>query len=193
MNPNNFSVIPFTQSINWWMNDALYDLEHHIINYSSIYFVCVSSLYTVAMTAMTPFSTAVEPIDWRLYASQNSEVNVNPHRVTKKCKTFKLRCHQISCIHSFLIEDEWRIYASLNWIIIGSDNGLSPVWCQAIIWTNAGILLIGTLGTNFNEIFIEIRTFSFKKIHLKMSSGKWRPFCLGLNVLERHILLKLFI
>ena len=32
------------------MNDAFYDLEHHIINYSSIYFVCVSSLYTVAMT-----------------------------------------------------------------------------------------------------------------------------------------------
>ena len=68
--------------------------------------------------------------------------------------------------------------------IIGSDNGLSPGRRQAIIWTNAGILLIGPLGTNFNEIFIEIHTFSFKKIHLKMSSGKWRPFCLGLNVLK---------
>ena len=67
--------------------------------------------------------------------------------------------------------------------IIGSDNGLSPGRRQAIIWTNAGILLIGLLGTNFNEIFIEIHTFSFKKIHLKMSSRKWRPFCLGLNVL----------
>ena len=32
--------------------------------------------------------------------------------------------------------------------IIGSDNGLSPDRRQAIIWTNAGILLIGTLGTN---------------------------------------------
>ena len=66
---------------------------------------------------------------------------------------------------------------------IGSDNGLSPGRRQAIIWTNAGILLIGPLGTNSNEIFIEIHIFSFKKIHLKMSSGKWRPFCLGLNVL----------
>ena len=27
---------------------------------------------------------------------------------------------------------------------IGSDNGLSPGRHQAIIWTNAGILLIGT-------------------------------------------------
>ena len=25
---------------------------------------------------------------------------------------------------------------------------------------------------------------SFKKIHLKMSSGKWRPFCHGLNMLK---------
>ena len=67
--------------------------------------------------------------------------------------------------------------------IVCSDNGLSPGRRQAIIWTNAGILLIGTLGTNFSEIWIEIRPFSFKKMHLKMSSGKWWPFCLGLNVL----------
>ena len=65
--------------------------------------------------------------------------------------------------------------------IIASDNGLSPGRRQAIIWTNAGILLIGTLGTNFSEIWIAIHTVSFKKMHLKMASGKWRPFCLGLN------------
>ena len=64
---------------------------------------------------------------------------------------------------------------------IGSDNGLSPGRRQAIIWTNAGILLIGPLGTNFSEISIEIHILSFKKMHLKMSSGKWRPFFLGLN------------
>ena len=66
---------------------------------------------------------------------------------------------------------------------IGSDNGLSPGRSQAIIWTNAGILLIWPLGTNFCEILIEINTFSSKKMHLKMSSGKWRPSCLGRNVL----------
>ena len=38
--------------------------------------------------------------------------------------------------------------------IIGSDNGLSPERRHAIIWTNAGILLIGPLGTNFSEILI---------------------------------------
>ena len=68
--------------------------------------------------------------------------------------------------------------------IIGSDNGLSRGRRQAIIWTIAGMLLIGPLGTNFSEISIGIQTFSFKKMHLKMSSGKWRPFCLGFNVLK---------
>ena len=70
-----------------------------------------------------------------------------------------------------------------NLTIIGPDNGLSPGRHQAILWTNAGILLIGPCGTNFSEILIGIHTFSFKKIHLKISSAKWRPLCLGLNVL----------
>ena len=68
--------------------------------------------------------------------------------------------------------------------IIDSDNGLSPGRRQAIIWANAGILLIRTSGTNFSEISSEIHTFSFKKTHSKMSSVKWRPFCLGLNELS---------
>ena len=67
--------------------------------------------------------------------------------------------------------------------IIGLDNGLSPDRRQAIIWTNVGLLLIGPLGTNFSEILIEILTFSFKKMRLKVSSAKRRSFCLGLNVL----------
>ena len=68
--------------------------------------------------------------------------------------------------------------------IIGSNNGLSPDRRQAIIWTNAGLLLIGPFGTNFSEILIEILTFSFKKMRLKVSSAKRRPFCLGLNALK---------
>ena len=69
---------------------------------------------------------------------------------------------------------------------IGSDNGLLPGWRQAIIWTNAGILFIGPLGTNFSEVFITIHAISFKKIHLKMSSGKWQPSCRSLNVLMKQ-------
>ena len=69
-------------------------------------------------------------------------------------------------------------------VLVGPDNGLSPGRRQAIIWTNVGILLIGPWGTNFSEILIDIQTLSFKKMHLKMSSAKWRPFCFGLDVLK---------
>ena len=49
--------------------------------------------------------------------------------------------------------------------IIGSDNGLSP-------------------GTNFSEILSESHTFSFKEMHLQMSSAKWWQICIGLNMLR---------
>ena len=71
-----------------------------------------------------------------------------------------------------------------NLTIIGSDNGMSPGWHQAIIWTNDGILLIRPLGTHCCEIWIEILTFLFRKMRLKVSSAKWRPFCLCFNVLK---------
>ena len=65
--------------------------------------------------------------------------------------------------------------------IIGSDIGLSPGQRQAIIWYNDGILLIRTLAINFSEILSEIHSFSFNKMHFKISSAKWRLFCLGLG------------
>ena len=68
--------------------------------------------------------------------------------------------------------------------ISGSDNGLSPGRRQAIIRTNAGILLIRPLGTKFSEILFKILIFSFKKMRLKMSSAKKaailsRPQCVN--------------
>ena len=66
-----------------------------------------------------------------------------------------------------------------NLSIFGSDNGLSPDRRQSIIWTNGGMLLTGPLETHSSAIF--------KKMHLKLSSGNWRPFCLGLNVLTTII------
>ena len=75
-----------------------------------------------------------------------------------------------------------HIYAT-KYNIIGSDNRLSPGRHQVIIWTNDRMLLIWLSGSNFDEMFIEIHILLFKKIHLKMSSAKWWPFCLGLNVL----------
>ena len=100
---------------------------------------------------------------------------------------WKLCCHWLKSLHQFHVTlTHWGQVTYIcvgKQTIIGSDKGLPPGRRQAIIWTNAGILLIGPLGTNFSEISIKILTFSFTKMHLKVSSAKWRPFCLGLNVL----------
>ena len=42
---------------------------------------------------------------------------------------------------------------------------------------SSDLLLIGPLETSFNEIRIKIQRFSLIKMHLEMSSAKWRPFC----------------
>ena len=96
------------------------------------------------------------------------------------------RCHILEAIYMPPDVTHWGRVTHIcvgNLAIIGSDNGLSPGRRQAIIWTNAGILLIWPLGTNFSELSIEIQAFSFKKNHLKMSSAKSQPFCVGLNEL----------
>ena len=63
-------------------------------------------------------------------------------------------------------------------IIIGSYNSVSPGRHQANIWTNAGILLFGPLGINFNEILIEIKNFqenAFEIVVCKMTSISSQP------------------
>ena len=51
------------------------------------------------------------------------------------------------------------------------------LFSQAITWTNAGLLSIGILETNFSEIRNRILSFSFMKMHLKLlSAKKCQPF-----------------
>ena len=71
-------------------------------------------------------------------------------------------------------------HVSVNQTIFGSDNGSVPSH-----YLNQ-CLLIGPLITNFSEIVIKIHHFSLKKIHMKMSSAKWRPYCHGLTWCMSH-------
>ena len=41
------------------------------------------------------------------------------------------------------------------------------------------MLIICQSNTNFTEIQIKIQNFSFLKMHVKMSSANWQPFCPG--------------
>ena len=59
--------------------------------------------------------------------------------------------HHIIGFSNGLVLNRWQAinssppvpHASVNWVGIGSGNGFLPVWCQAIIWTNATILSTG--------------------------------------------------
>ena len=88
------------------------------------------------------------------------------------------------------------IEISLKFVPKGPINNI-PALVQIMAWRRLGdrplsepmlwlILSIGILGTNFSENWCEIHTFSFKKMHLRMSSAKWQQFCLGLNVFYTH-------
>ena len=67
-------------------------------------------------------------------------------------------------------------------LIIRSDDGLLPGRRQVFFGTYAGSLLIWPLGTEFDEILIEIYKFQLKKMHLLMSD-KWLLYCIGISVL----------
>ena len=140
-----------------WLYKVHMCLSHKMsINYLVIYYMC-----TISHTAMD----IVTRSEWNIKSSRD------PHLAV---------CFATTLTH-------WGRATHIcvsKLTIIASDNGLSPGRRQAIIWTNAGILLIRTLGINFSEILCEIHSFSFSKMHLKMSSAKWRLFGLGLNELK---------
>ena len=68
---------------------------------------------------------------------------------------------------------------------MGSDR------CQAIIWTNDGILLIGPLGTNFSEILIEIYNVfiqenAFENVVCEMVAILSRFQCVKMTAIARR-------
>ena len=160
--------------------------------------VYVPTVWTNLLSDLQEISTYFDPFEWYLIPSLQNFPNksgirqMTPiTRLAEVTNTFCLNSNK-ERFHFRIKKIHWSRVTQIcvgKLTIIGSDNGLLPDRRQAIIWTNAGTLLIGPLGINFNEILIGIQTFSFKKIHLKMSSGKWRPFCLGLNVLKAMPLL----
>ena len=54
------------------------------------------------------------------------------------------------------IAAQWCNMALEIWVTFSSDNGLSPVRRQAIIWTMSDILSIKLPGTISNEILIKV-------------------------------------
>ena len=138
---------------------------------------------------MFPFDDVIMDI-WLVFLL--GEMDNNNGLSPKDCIIFRWPygwfVENIPCEITLHLPPWCRIYASVNRLSSGSDNGLSPIRRQAIIYTNAGLLLTRPLATNFNETLIKIPNLSLTKLHLKRSSGKWRPFCPGRDELsECHV------
>ena len=58
-------------------------------------------------------------------------------------------------------------YCSVNWVSIGSGNGLSPLWHQAITWTDVDLLNKLQWNLNPNKEFF-IYENAFEKIVCEM-------------------------
>ena len=71
-----------------------------------------------------------------------------------------------------LIKAQWRIYASVQHTDIASDNGLSPVRRQAIIWTNAATL---SIRQGIYKEYISVKFhLRFKSFHSRKCTWKCR-------------------
>ena len=108
-------------------------------------------------------------------SGSNLSKHAGGHSVTTEACTSLADGHSVAteaCTSLACVREVWRSGSSLELSVL-------------CIWANATMLLIRPLGTKFNEISIEIHTFSFTLVHLKMSSGKWQPFCLGFDALIR--------
>ena len=69
--------------------------------------------------------------------------------------------------------------------IIGSDNGLFPIQCQAIIWSNIVFVLIGPLN-QWNNEDIFIKENALEKVIYKMAAIWSQPQCVNSWVPCRH-------
>ena len=78
----------------------------------------------------------------------------------------------------------------VNLTTIGSDNGLSPGRRQAIIWTNAGILLFGPLGSkqwNLNRNwYILSQENAFEIVVCEIAAILSRPQCVSTTWISLH-------
>ena len=168
-------------SFPWWWNGTLNVFLGNTWESHGIW--CLKARWKILEYPLSPWKRREE--EWLL-----SYLMIRPITHVGYLGQFSkaMKCGHRNRRHILVMLTHWGRVTHIcvgNLTIIGSDNGLSPGRRQAIIWTNAVILSIGPLGTNFSEILIKIITFSFKKMRSKVSSGKRRPSCLGLNVLKR--------
>ena len=85
-------------------------------------------------------------------------------------------------LHVWDYEAEWRLYASVNYPPLVQIMTCRLVSTKPLSEPMVEYCQLGPQEQS-SEISVVNQTFSFKKLHLRISYAKWRPFSLGLNVL----------
>ena len=109
---------------------------------------------------------------WRPFCLGLNVLKLNDHFHHACGQLFNTISHASSLTHYCLAMP----YTVIKFLIIGSGNGLPPVWCQVVTWTDALSSAIGPPKT-YSEIQMKIQELYFTKMLLKMSSEKWWPIC----------------
>ena len=188
--------------IHYWIVDIHYWImvisnsiaDIHTILYKCVFMDIHNSFRYIHNSSMDIHNWIMDIHNWIMdiycminyeYLSFNSVYVPSQWKMAFKCNAIS---HWLGTIteeslirQNYIVIISWRpsdayVICVGNLSIIGSDNGLLPGRRQAIIWTNAGILLIGPWGTNSDDILMKIIIFSFKKMRLKVSSAKCRHF-----------------
>ena len=158
-----------------------FSLPVDLTHWDRVTHICVDNLLVQIMACCRPGDRGCwNIVNWTTIRNKLQWIsNRNSYTSIQENTLEKIVCEMASNLSHPYVLTHWGRATHVcvgKLAIIGSDNGLSPGRRQAIIWTIAGILVIGPSGTNFSEILIGIQTFSLKKMHLKISSAKWRPF-----------------
>ena len=138
--------------IGWWHSTSYIYIYIYIYIYSCLYNACHSYLNTACTGVWCQY----------LFLRKGNYSLFSAEVVTVMATQYESYVNSGQTVHVHL--NHWgRVsHVCVNKLTItGSDNGLSPGRHQVIIWTNTGILLIGSLETNFSDILIEIRIFQF--------------------------------
>ena len=91
-----------------------------------------------------------------------------------------LQCTEQSGVMTLNHSGHRLVYVWVSQVLTGSDNGSSPLWRHANILTNASLLLVWPLRTEFGDMN-ENKAISTQEYDDKISSAKSHPICLGLK------------
>ena len=168
-----FSKITLAIKMLYFLSNSANTVKLHIFSWLFAWHISpiVSCLPSDSHHASSPFDSLWPPdgsLKWDyLWVKALDPIQVHHEHMGKSCMLLLQNNHThyplLFHTHRFTHWARVMHICISKLTVIGSDNGLAPAPCRAIIWANAGILLIWNLGTNFSEISSKIHILSFIK------------------------------